>query len=63
MKLGSGKEPQPSRVLYIGSSKGLNDYYAPRASYIENGKGRVAGSNAARHIDSSIFNLPLTQPL
>jgi hypothetical protein len=31
MKLRSGKEPQPSRVLYIGSSKRLNDYYAPRA--------------------------------
>jgi hypothetical protein len=29
--LGSGKEPQPSRVLYIGPSKRLNDYYAPRA--------------------------------
>jgi hypothetical protein len=31
MKLGSDKEPQPSRVLYIGPSKRLNDYYAPRA--------------------------------
>jgi hypothetical protein len=31
MKLGSGKEPQPSRILYIGPSKRLNDYYAPRA--------------------------------
>jgi hypothetical protein len=31
MKLGSGKEPQPSRVLYIGPSKRLNDYSAPRA--------------------------------
>jgi hypothetical protein len=31
MKLGSGKEPQPSRVLYIGLSKRLNDHYAPRA--------------------------------
>jgi hypothetical protein len=31
MKLGSGKEPQPSRVLYIGPSKRLNDYYAPMA--------------------------------
>jgi hypothetical protein len=31
MKLGSGKEPQPSRVLYTGPSKRLNDYYAPRA--------------------------------
>jgi hypothetical protein len=27
MKLGSDKEPQPSRVLYIGPSKRLNDYY------------------------------------
>jgi hypothetical protein len=25
IKLGSGKEPQPSRVLYIGPSKRLND--------------------------------------
>jgi hypothetical protein len=31
MKLGSGNEPQPSRVLYIGLSKRLKDYYAPRA--------------------------------
>jgi hypothetical protein len=31
MKLGSGKELQPSRVLYIGPSKRLNDYYTPRA--------------------------------
>jgi hypothetical protein len=31
MKLESGKEPQPSRVLYIGPSKRLNDYYAHRA--------------------------------
>jgi hypothetical protein len=29
MKLGSGKDPHPSRVLYIGPSKMLNDYYAP----------------------------------
>jgi hypothetical protein len=28
MKLGSGKELQSSRVLYIG--KKLDDYYAPR---------------------------------
>jgi hypothetical protein len=28
MKLGSGKEPHPSRVLFIGPSKRLNDYYA-----------------------------------
>jgi hypothetical protein len=27
--LGSGKESHPSRVLYIGLSKRLNDYYAP----------------------------------
>jgi hypothetical protein len=26
MKLGSGKEPDPSRVLYIGPGKRLNDY-------------------------------------
>jgi hypothetical protein len=31
MKVGSGKEPHPSRVLYIGPNKRLNDYYAPRA--------------------------------
>jgi hypothetical protein len=31
IKLGSGKELHPSRVLYIGPSKRLNDYYAPRA--------------------------------
>jgi hypothetical protein len=31
MKLRSDKKHQPSRVLYIGSSKRLNDYYAPRA--------------------------------
>jgi hypothetical protein len=31
MKLGSGKKPQLSRVLYIGPIKRLNDYYAPRA--------------------------------
>jgi hypothetical protein len=29
MKLGSGKEPHLSRVLYIGPRKRLNDYYAP----------------------------------
>jgi hypothetical protein len=29
--LGSGKELLPSRVLYIGPIKRLNDYYAPRA--------------------------------
>jgi hypothetical protein len=29
MKLGSVKVPQPSRVLYIGPNKRLNDYYAP----------------------------------
>jgi hypothetical protein len=31
IKFRSGKEPQPSRILYIGPSKRLNDYYAPRA--------------------------------
>jgi hypothetical protein len=30
MKLRSGKKPHPSRVLYIGPSKRLNDYYTPR---------------------------------
>jgi hypothetical protein len=30
MKLESVKEPHPSRVLYIGPSKRLNDYYASR---------------------------------
>jgi hypothetical protein len=29
MMLESGKEPHPSRVLYIGPNKRLNDYYAP----------------------------------
>jgi hypothetical protein len=28
IKLESGKEPQLSRVLYIGPNKRLNDYYA-----------------------------------
>jgi hypothetical protein len=31
MKLGSVKEPIHSRVVYIGPSKRLNNYYAPRA--------------------------------
>jgi hypothetical protein len=31
MKLKSGNEPQPSRILYIGLTKRLNDYYAPMA--------------------------------
>jgi hypothetical protein len=31
MKLGSGQEPHPSKVLYIGPSKRLNGYHAPRA--------------------------------
>jgi hypothetical protein len=31
MKLGSDKEHQPSRILYISPSKRLNDYYAPMA--------------------------------
>jgi hypothetical protein len=31
IKLGSGKEPHPSRILFIGPSKRLNDYNAPRA--------------------------------
>jgi hypothetical protein len=55
MKLESGNEPHPSRVLYIGPNKRLNDY-------IENDKGRVAGSDAAHRIDPSVFNLPPTQP-
>jgi hypothetical protein len=50
-------------VLYIGPSKRLNNYYAPSAYYIENGKGRVAGFNVTRRIDSSVFNLPSTQAL
>jgi hypothetical protein len=28
MKLGTDKEPQPYRVLYINLNKRLNDYYA-----------------------------------
>jgi hypothetical protein len=31
MKLKSGRKLQPFRVIYIGSSKKLNDYYAHRA--------------------------------
>jgi hypothetical protein len=31
IKLGSGKEAHPSRVIYIGPNKRLNDYCAPRA--------------------------------
>jgi hypothetical protein len=53
MKLESGKEPIHSRVLYIGPSERLNDYYAPRAKYIENDKGRVVGFDATRHQLSS----------
>jgi hypothetical protein len=30
IKLENGKEPRPSRVLYIGPNESLNDYYAPR---------------------------------
>jgi hypothetical protein len=33
----SGKEPHPSRVLFICPSKRLKDHYAPSAEYIENG--------------------------
>jgi hypothetical protein len=50
-----------SKVLYIGSSKKLNNYYTPGAKYIENGKGRVAGSDAVHRIDQSIFHLPPMQ--
>jgi hypothetical protein len=32
------------------TSKRLNDYYAPSASYIENGKSMVTGSDTARHV-------------
>jgi hypothetical protein len=53
IKLGSGKKPQPYRVLYIVSNKRLNNYYAPR----------VVGSDTARHINPSVFNLPPMQPL
>jgi hypothetical protein len=52
-----------ARVLYIGSSKRLNDYYTPRDYYTENDKRRIVGSDAARRIDPSIFNLPPMQPL
>jgi hypothetical protein len=62
MKLESGKEPHPSRVLFIGQSKRLKHYYTPRVEYIQNDKVRVAGSDTARRIDPSIFNLILTQP-
>jgi hypothetical protein len=50
------------RVLYIGTSKRLKDYYASKGKYIKNDKGRVVGSDAAHHIDPFIFNLPPTQP-
>jgi hypothetical protein len=30
IKLESGNEPYPSRVLYISLSKTINDYYAPK---------------------------------
>jgi hypothetical protein len=30
MALRIGKESHPSRVLYIGPNKRINDYYAPR---------------------------------
>jgi hypothetical protein len=52
----------PETVLFISPTKRLNDYYASNAQYIENGKGRLAGSDATRHIDPSIFNLPPMQP-
>jgi hypothetical protein len=45
MKLGSDNEPHPSRILYIGPSKRLNDYYAPK----------VAGSDAAHRIEPVLF--------
>jgi hypothetical protein len=40
------RSPIHSRVIYIGTSKRLNDYYTPKAKYIENDKGRIAGSHA-----------------
>jgi hypothetical protein len=52
----------PETVLFISPSKMLNDYYASNAQYIENGKGRVAGSDATRRIHPSDFNLPPMQP-
>jgi hypothetical protein len=54
--------PIHSRVLYIGLSKRLNDYYALRPNTLKNGKGGVAGSDVAHCIDPSVFNLPPTQP-
>jgi hypothetical protein len=60
IKLKSGKKLHPSMVIYIGTSKRLNDYYVHMAQYIENGKERVARYNVVRCIDPSIFNLPLT---
>jgi hypothetical protein len=59
----SDKEHQSSRVIYIRLSKSLKDYYTLRGYYIENSKCMVAGSDAARHIDLFVFNLPPTQPL
>jgi hypothetical protein len=52
----------PETVLFISPTKRLNDYYASNAQYIENGKGRIAGSDATRRIDPSVFNLPPMQP-
>jgi hypothetical protein len=38
MKLGSGEELQPSRALYIGPSKMLNDYYAQGPNTLKTAK-------------------------
>jgi hypothetical protein len=52
----------PETILFTSPSKRLNDYYASNAQYIENGKGRIAGSDATRRFDQSVFNLPPMQP-
>jgi hypothetical protein len=59
MILGSSKELHPSRIIYIGQVKRLNDYYALN---IKNGKGMIAESDAACRIDPSVFNMTPTQP-
>jgi hypothetical protein len=62
IKLGSGNVLYHSSVLFIGPNKRQKDYNAPSIYYIENKKVWVAGSDAACHIDPSVFNFIPTQP-
>jgi hypothetical protein len=50
-------------ILYIVTSKRINDKYASTGQYIKNGKGRITGSDAVWYIDPFVFNLPMTQLL